>query len=193
MEYGYAGAVYKGDEVIILRRTPRTDWLEIITPDEKQGWVGARFIIEVEGLISDVPVATILPPPPLPTAQPTGVTPLDLDGSSAFGSIDAGKDRWYSFSEKNKETVLILMFKPHLNGVQISILDQNQLNQLLAVGAGSFPDNDRDGDLNTVELVWRGGPLVLGKTYYLQIINDSPQIIEYCLAPRDIYKWDCPN
>ncbi|NJN96866.1 MAG: SH3 domain-containing protein [Anaerolineales bacterium] len=192
LEYGYAGAVYKGDEVVILRRTPGTDWLEVITPDNKKGWVGAPFIGDIDYRLSAVPVAVIVPPPPPPTTQPTGVTPFDLDGPSAFGSIDAGKERWYSFSEKNKETVLIFMFKPNLNGVQISIRDQNQINQWLTVGVGSLPYNDRDGDLNTVELVWRGGPLIVDKTYYVQLVNESQESIEYCLAPRDIDKWDCP-
>lgn len=192
LEYGYAGAVYKGDEVVILRRTPLADWLEIITPDDKKGWIGARFIDDIGNRLSGVPVAMILPPPPPPTAQPTGVTPLDLNGPSVFGSIDAGKDRWYSFSEKNKETVLIFMFKPNLNGVQISIRDQNQISQWLTVGVGSLPYDDRDGDLNTMELVWRGGPLIVDKTYYIQLVNESQTNIEYCLAPRDIDKWDCP-
>lgn len=192
LEYGYAGAVYKGDEVVILRRTPATDWLEIITPDKKQGWVGASFIGGIEGNLRLLPVVVIPPPPPLPTALPTGITPFDLDGPSAFGSLEANKDRWYSFSERNKETVFILMFKPNLNGLQISILDQDQTNQWRTVGVGSLPAADRDGDLNTRELIWRGGPLIVGKTYYLQLVNDSQETIEYCLMPKDVDQWDCP-
>lgn len=192
LEYGYAGAVYKGDEVVILRRTPATDWLEVITPDDKQGWVGASYIGSIEGNLRLLPVVVIPPPPPLPTALPTGITPFDLDGPSAFGSLEASKDRWYAFSEKNKETVFILMFKPSLNGLQISILDQDQTNQWRTVGVGSLPAADRDGDLNTRELIWRGGPLILGKTYYLQLSNDSQETIEYCLMPKDVEKWDCP-
>lgn len=192
LEYGYAGAVYKGDEVVILRRTSAPDWLEVITPDDKQGWVGASFIGSIEGDLRLLPVVVIPPPPPLPTAPPTGITFFDLDGRSAFGRLEASKDRWYAFSEKNKETVFIFMFKPSLNGLQISILDQDQTNQWRTVGVGSLPAADRDGDLNTRELIWRGGPLILGKTYYLQLINNSQETIEYCLMPKDVDQWDCP-
>lgn len=41
-------------------------------------------------------------------------------------------------------------------------------------------------------LIWRGGPLILGKTYYLQLINNSQETIEYCLMPKDVDQWDCP-
>jgi hypothetical protein len=192
LEYGYVGAVYKGDEVVILKRTPATDWLEIITPDKKQGWVGASFIGNIEGNLKPLPTVVAPPPPPLPTAPPIEITSFDLDGPSAFGSLEASKERWYAFSEKNKETVFILMFKPGLNGLQVSILDQDQTNQWRTVGVGSLPAADRDGDLNTRELIWRGGPLILGKTYYLQLINDSQETIEYCLMPKDVDQWDCP-
>lgn len=192
-EYGYSGAVRKGDEVIILNRTPSADWLEIITPDKKRGWVVARFIAASKDNLKLIP--TVIPPllPPLPTARPEEVISLDLDGPSILGDMNLDKYRMYSFSETDQVTVFVLIFRPNFSGVQFSVLDQDQTNQWRTVGVGSRPASDRDGDLNTGELIWRGGPLIWGKTYFLRLINESQSTIEYCLAPRDIDKWDCPD
>lgn len=191
LEYGYVGAVYQGDEVLILQRTPSTDWLEVKTPDDKQGWVGAKFIGKIKGNLNGLPVALIESLPPPVAVTPTGIIPLDIEGEGVSGSINPDQERWYSFSEKDQETVFVFVFKPNFNGVQISLLDQDETYQWLIVGVGSSPASDRDGDLNTGELIWRGGPLVAGDTYYLRLVNNSPNTIEYCLMPKDEYQWDC--
>ena len=192
-EYGYVGAVYQGDEVVILGRTPATDWLEIKTPDGKQGWVARRFIGNIEGALSPLPVVLANPPPPSPPIGPAKIIPLDMNGKDVAGSMIPGQERWYSFFDTDKETVFVLIFRPNFKGVQFSVLDQGQSTQWPVVGVGSVPASDRDGDLNTGELVWRGGPLVADKTYYLRLINNSQTRVEYCLAPRDEYQEKCSS
>lgn len=192
LEYGYAGALYKDEKVIILGSTPDGSWFKVETTNLRDIWVSA-IRIEVIGDSSDIPIVS-LPPTPFPTPlfnPPNEARTLELRSISVSGEISPDQGQDYIFFENEKETVFILMFEPNVNQVQFILYDQDQTGQSRVVGVGSHPSSDRDGDFRTGELVWRGGPLVSGKAYYLRIINSSPEDIRYCLATEDVYQWSC--
>lgn len=195
--YGYVGAVYRDNRVIILGREPTGFWLAIEIPDGKKGWVAIKYIKILDD--KNIPL-TPTPPPPPPTPDGILVQSVDsiliLRAPSVRGEMAPGKEREYNFQENQKETVLILIVKPNViinktDHVQFFIYYINAIGQANIVGVGSHPDSDRDGDLGTGELVWRGGPLVSGTRYYLRLINNSSNDIQYCLATTDIYHWNC--
>jgi hypothetical protein len=129
---------------------------------------------------------------------------FDINGSSVAGQLAPQQEQWYTFSEDNKETVIVFMFRPKLtdppNVVQFFLYDPRQIparppqdaDALPNVGASSHPASDRDQNDLTGELIWRGGPLIAGTRYYLRFINRSDRAIQYCLIPRDEYHWSCP-
>lgn len=192
--YGYAAGLEQGDKVIVLGRTPTGDWLEIETPDRRRGWVAARQI-EISGDITAIKIATALE-----RLSPTEgqLLPLQLDGRSVSGEIGPQQEQWYTFFDDDEETVIIFMFRPP-GPVQFFLHGESQIPRwpprdpavLENIGAGSRPASDRDGNPDTAELIWRGGPLVPGARYYLRFINRSDQPIQYCLAPREVFHWSC--
>jgi capsular polysaccharide biosynthesis protein len=194
--YEVVSRLENGDEVMILQRTPDGDWLEIKTAGQQTGWIASQFI-ELVGDIKNVPIATDLAPTPAGRA----LLPLNIEGGSVSGQLASGQEQWYSFSDENDETVLIFMFTPAVgaNQVQFFLFDQKQIpiwppknpEALANIGASSYPASDRDGDERTVELVWRGGPLVSYAPYYLRLVNRSDTVVQYCLATRDVYEWSC--
>jgi hypothetical protein len=213
VNYPSLGILLKNDELIILRRTPRADWLEIKTLIGKIGWVVTEYIEMLAGTdIAAVPMAIVGPTPTLaPTNIPpseSGLLTLDLRSIGNLGEIKAGGDRWYIFTVIDADTVINMIFTPNVNfydssflayNAQFFIYNQNQIpvwppsnREVDNFGAGSF-ENDRDGDYGTGEVVWRGGRLPAGTSYYLRIVNRSSQAIKYCLAPRDQYEWNCPE
>ncbi|MBI1878454.1 MAG: SH3 domain-containing protein [Chloroflexi bacterium] len=194
--YEMVSRLENGDEVIILQRTPDGDWLEIKIADQQKGWVASQYI-EIVGDIKDIHIAANL----APTPAGSGLLSLNIEGGSVSGQLAPGQEQWYTFFEENEETVLIFMFTPKVgaNQVQFFLLDQKQIpvwppknpEALAHIGASSYPASDRDGDERTVELVWRGGPLVPGVRYYLRLVNRSDAVIYYCLATRDVFQWSC--
>lgn len=189
-----------GDVITVSQRTPDGDWLEVETPDHQRGWVAAQFV-EVNGDVQAIKVATNLKPTP---NGATFLRPLNIEGASVSGRIEAGQEQWYTFSDQNKETVIIFMYIPNINSppgaVQFFLYDPQQSrvwpprdpDALTNIGVGSHPASDRDKNTATGELVWRGGPLVPNVRYYLRLANRSNSPIQYCLAPRDDYRWSCP-
>lgn len=211
--YGLLGGLKRGNQIIIMRRTPTGNWLEIKTPDGKIGWVAAEYVeIPPEIDIGLIPMATVGPTPtlpPTPSRPPShSLLAFDLRGGSVFGRLNAKQEQWYIFSVIGPETVITLMFSPNVNffgdqfqayTVQFSIYSQNQIPYwypgdpgVSNLGVGSHT-NDRDGDYGTGELVWRSGNLPVGTSYYLRIVNESAQAIRYCLAPTDEHRWNCPQ
>lgn len=213
-EYGYVGAVYKNDEVIILGRDPYENWLKVETPNKRSGWVVTRYIktsVEIENL-------AILPSPLLPASISTvsSETPraidfrrgIDIEGRSIPGKLTPFEEHWYTFQEEDPETVVVFMFKPNVNfygdhfvgyNLRFFLHDENQIpvwppgdaNSLPNIGAGQKPAKDRDGNLSSGELIWRGGPLVPNVRYYLRFVNTTSETLEYCLMPGDVYEWNC--
>lgn len=215
-DYGYVGAIYKDDRVIILGRNVNGAWLKIETLDKRTGWTGAKYV----ETSADAMSLAILPAPPLPPASPivSDESPLDLDfsrnidieGRSVLRTLGPYEEHWYTFFEEDPETVVVFMFKPNINfdddhfigyNIEFFLHDQRQIpiwppsnvNSLSNIGSGKYPGIDRDGDLSTGELVWRGGPLIDGVRYYLRFVNRTPETITYCLAPGDVYHWTCPK
>ncbi len=194
--YGIIGAVYPGDRVTLTRRNGAGDWLQIELEDGKQGWIAAKYVEQINGVIGGLQVVIVptLIPSPTGTGLPR-VVPLAIEGASVTGLLAPGHEQLYTFTEKDKDTLFILFFRPNVNvsadDVQFSIhsTDPNSLSN--PVGRGSRPSSDRDGDLNTGELVWRGGPLVPAAPYYLQVTNNSGQPVNYCLAFTEAYSWSC--
>ncbi len=213
-DYGYVGAVYKGDEVIILGRNPSQNWLKVVTPDKRIGWASAKYI-ETLADIGSLPIVLAPPPPSIPVALVIQGSldfnrEIDIEGRSIPGKLSSYEEHWYTFEESDPVTVVIFMFKPNINfygdgfigyNVEFFLHDENQIpvwppgdaDSLVSIniGAGTYPGRDRDGDLSTGELVWRGGPLVPGTRYYLRFVNRSSEPIEYCIAPGDVFHWSC--
>ncbi len=211
-DYGYVGAVYKDDEVTILGRNPSRNWLRVVTPDKRIGWASAKYI-ETPADIGSLPIVLAPPPPSTPVALAVQGSldfnkEIDIEGRSVSGKLGPYEEHWYTFSEDDPETVVVFMFQPNVNfygegfigyNVEFFLHDENKIpiwpppdaDLVPNIGAGHYPDPDRDGDLSTGELIWRGGPLVHGVLYYLRFVNRSPEPIEYCIAPGDAYHWSC--
>lgn len=211
MEYRIIGTVYKEDEVKLLGRDVPGDWLSIEGPDGQTGWVAAQHI-STSTNPGDLQVLSVAPSE---VAKKSSLR--DLDSILQLGvnqelsikeSLAGFQEHWYTFTELDPETAITFMFRPNINfevdhfsgyKVQFFLYDQNQIPQwppgdaesLPNIGAGVYGGVDRDGELGTGELVWRGGPLVPGTRYYLRFVNRSQQTIEYCLVPQDVYSWMC--
>lgn len=185
------------EKVTILRRTPAGDWLEIITPKQQKGWVSGKYI-EVLDSIEGVEVASNLEPTPTPRSNQPVI--FDLAGGSIVGKLNPFEERWYSFYEEDNETSISLIFKPKYQ-VEFFIHDERQIPnwppgdldtlQKEPIGAGSYPSGDRDGDLNTGELIYKGGGLQRDIRYYIRLVNRSDKAINYCLTPREVFTWSC--
>jgi serine/threonine protein kinase/formylglycine-generating enzyme required for sulfatase activity len=64
-EYDVLGQVRQNDELEIVARTEKGDWLQVRLSDGKEGWVLAR-LVEVSGEVMGIPVAAVIPPTPTP-------------------------------------------------------------------------------------------------------------------------------
>lgn len=216
--YGFVGAVYGNDEVFVLGREESGSWLQIVTPNQKTGWAVARYISTTTNVLS----LSVLPTPPPPSeAVASAFAPrpldfnrqIDIEGRSIADELGPYEEHWYTFYEEDPQTVVVFMFKPNINfygenfvgyNVEFFLYDQNLIpawppgdaDSVRHIGSGQAdpaPQRDRDGDLKSGELVWRGGPLVPGVPYYLRFVNRSSQSLGYCLAPGDVYEWTCPE
>lgn len=204
VNYRFVTSLVKGDGVTILQRTPESNWLKIETPNKREGWVATRYI-KISGDIGVIDVALNSEPPTPPSINrlPTFV----LGGNSIAGRIAPHQEQWYTFFAKDPETVIVFMFIPNINfsgefpaynvlfflydGNQIPIWPPSNSDALANFGAGSLPSVDRDGNLDTGELIW-AGPLPRNIRFYMRIVNRSDKEIQYCLAPSDVYYWSCP-
>jgi len=185
--YAPIGAVGEESQLVILGRNADGSWLHVRTADGQEGWVAAQFV----GLAVDIdrlPLATL--------SLPSGPVSLNLRSSSVAGRLAPGQEIEYTFFEDQVETVFILMFRPNVNlnnrHVQFRLYSHESGGQLKEIGASSYPGVDRDGNLTTGEMIWRGGPLTPGVRNFLHLTNSGDQVIDYCLTTRDIYEWSCP-
>lgn len=64
--YDIIGGTQKGDELKVIAKTPRCDWLQVITPKGVEGWVSATYV-KLNLDCDDIPVGSI-PPTLTPTA-----------------------------------------------------------------------------------------------------------------------------
>jgi hypothetical protein len=189
-EYGRAGYVSPGDEVVVLGRAANGFGLKIRTVKGLEGWITALNYIQLPLDLESIPII------PGSTLSPGQTSQLTLRGSSVSGKIAAGSYREFQFQETQDETVMVLMFEPNVNlnkglKVEFRLYYINQTGETKVVGAGSHPGVDLDGNLESGELLWRGGPLVPNSPYYLRITNNSPTAIVYCLATQELLYWSC--
>jgi SH3-like domain-containing protein len=129
-EYGYVGAVYKDNEVIVLGRNSENSWLNIKTPEGKSGWVSAQYIDIQRGRDTLV----IIPTPPF-SSDTTGSIlrqvnfgrALDViaEDRSVTGQLGPLQEHWYSFIDDDPETVMVLMFRPNVNSVGDNFVGYN--------------------------------------------------------------------
>ena len=156
----------------------------------QEGWITALNYIQLPVALEDLPVildSTLSP------GQRSGLT---LRGSSVSGSIAAGSYQEFQFQETQVETVMVFMFRPNVNlnkglEVEFNLYYTNQVGETKIVGAGSHPGRDLDGNVESGELLWRGGPLVPNSPYYLRITNHSSTPVVYCLATQELLYWSC--
>jgi len=72
--YDILGVLKQGDPLGVTGKCPAGDWLKVICPDEKEGWV-AVSCLEINKALTAVPIAQVPPTPtPMYTLTPT-VTP----------------------------------------------------------------------------------------------------------------------
>ncbi len=131
--------------------------------------------------------------------------PLDPYRGNYVGTISPHQEKWYTFSEGENpgSIILVLMFEPNPNldadTVKFFLYDEKLIptwppqepDAVANIGSGSRSAADRDGDLGTGELLWRGGPLQRNTQYYLRMVNGSTSTLRYCLATQDVYDWSC--
>jgi hypothetical protein len=212
IDYEYVRVIREGERIIILGCNRVRSWLKIETSNGIIGWVNGRFIKKSIAMAS----LPILPAPsPPPASAPVTQLPdldfsqeIDIEGRSVFGKLAPYEDDWYTFTDEDLETIITLLFEPNVNSerdhfvrfnVAFFLHDEDKIpiwppgdaDSVVHIGAGSPPAHDRDGDWGTGELVWRGGPLIPGQRYYLRLVNRTPNTIEYCLAPADVFEWVC--
>ena len=212
--YQIVAGLEQGDQVTILHQTLNGEWLEIVTPDDKTGWVAAsRIEAEIDGVAIALVGPTPLPPPTttISTKLLNLRQELNVEGGSVSGEIGPHQEQWYTFFEEDVETVIIFIFKPNINVygvnfqayyVQFYLHDEDQIPfwppgdsvalEDFNIGAGSY-EGDRDKDYSTGELVWRGGSFERKVRYYLRLVNRSSVPIQYCLIPKDVREWVCPK
>ncbi len=86
------GEARRGEELIILARTPEGDWWQVCCMANQPVWVAADLVI-AQGALETVPVVTppptpVPPPPPAPTAvpppTPTPLPPFDIAQGPQF-------------------------------------------------------------------------------------------------------------
>lgn len=74
-EYPRIGQVRQGDRLQVIARSPGGDWYLICCVGGKQGWVLAQHVRLVEGTTAAIPVATAIPPTPVPRPTDTPAPP----------------------------------------------------------------------------------------------------------------------
>ncbi len=79
--YARVGLLRKGDPLDVVARNEAGDWLSVIEPDGKGGWVAAN-LVQLNIPVSQIPVATDIPTPPVtptPRATATPQPTLSVD------------------------------------------------------------------------------------------------------------------
>lgn len=74
-EYPRIGQVRQGDNLQVIARNPDGDWYLICCVGGRQGWVSVQHVRLVEGTAAAIPIATALPPTPVPRATDTPAPP----------------------------------------------------------------------------------------------------------------------
>ena len=78
-----------------------------------------------------------------------------------------------------------------IRSVTFELFELNQVrdwapdNQLGIVGFGKGSAVNRDGGIETGELLWKGH-VTAGDTYYMRVLNGSDTPIDYTIYPADV-------
>lgn len=73
--YPRVGQVRQGDRLQVIARSPAGEWYLVCCVGRKQGWVAAEHVRLVEGTTAAIPVATAIPPTPVPRPTDTPAPP----------------------------------------------------------------------------------------------------------------------
>jgi hypothetical protein len=118
----------------------------------------------------------------------------------ATGQLQPGEEQWYTFSrgfagDGRVETIYTMFFTPddgnRIRSVNFELFEANQLRDWAPdnpdgiVGFGKGSAVNRDGGIETGELLWKGH-VTSGDTYYLRVINGSDTPIDFTLYPDDV-------
>jgi hypothetical protein len=127
--------------------------------------------------------------------------PVELEVGINDGRLRPGEEQWYSFSRSDVdgsgrvETIFTMVFRPddgnRIRDVNFELFEGNALrdwapdNRFNLVNFGQGSVVNRDEELETGELIWRGHVLA-GDLYYMRVSNESNETIDYLILPEDV-------
>lgn len=89
--YARVGVLRKGDPLTVVARNQAGDWLSVIAPDSKPGWVAAN-LVQLNIPLSQIPAATNIPPPPVtPTPRATATLRPTLSVDEQIAALARGQ------------------------------------------------------------------------------------------------------
>ncbi len=103
--FAIVGSVQENDRLVVTGRNEDGSWLEIVTPDQVQGWVSAQ-LVEANAAAQTIDLAAAiptLPPTATPSAPPTMAPP-----AVAYGLHDRQTISWWEIQPErlhNEKTV----------------------------------------------------------------------------------------
>ncbi len=142
---------------------------------------------------------------------PKGLTPAD-PGEAPYtaetmkldvtdGKLGPGEEQWYTFSRSEGrpgdrvETIFTMVFTPddgnRKHRVNFELFEGNQLrdwapdNRFNIVAFGKGQVVERDGGVETGELLWKGH-VHSGDVYYMRVYNESDETIDFDIFPDDV-------
>jgi hypothetical protein len=136
-EYPRIGQVRQGDRLQVIARSPAGEWYLICCVGGKQGWVAVEYVRLVEGTTAAIPVATAIPPTPVPrptntpapppTATPVPATPTPVYPFAAREVTGYAYDKPYLtikgkiWNEKTQKALAGYRLKVFRNGVDAGL------------------------------------------------------------------------
>ncbi len=131
--------------------------------------------------------------------SPGTAVPLIVDINK--GQLQPGEEQWHTFSRGDAgatgsvETIFTMIFTPddgnRIRQVNFQLFEGNQLrdwspdNRFGIVGFGQGSVVNRDGGIETGELLWKGH-VIANDTYFMRISNESDTAIDYTIYPDDV-------
>jgi len=134
--YAKVGSLRKGDALQAVARTRAGDWLSVIAPDGKKGWVAAN-LVQLNIPRDQIPLVTNIPAPPVTptprsTATPRPTRSVDdqiaalakgqhgqLPQPGSTGSVAAGGDAELTILNDTPHRLTVLIGSP--NGVTVVV------------------------------------------------------------------------
>jgi uncharacterized protein YgiM (DUF1202 family) len=162
------GQVRRGDELMILARTPDGDWWQVCCIANQSAWVAAD-LVTARGPLDDVAVVVPPPtpvptPPPLPTSTPppppTPAPPFDIARGPEFPfQRDTGVlTIWvkvYEGPTDNQQALVGYVLKVSRDGVDVSLPNQSYAPFGNTKPEGNYDYNLKFEMFNAGEADWR--------------------------------------